>query len=1088
MARTLLPPSLDELRSPTSQASQITALKQLKNELVGHEQRKQLVVQHGVVPELVRILDTSGKREGKRRTKEGGVSIVDGPALDEKPEDSNWSGEEELRLQATLVVGSLAHGGLAYITPLIAGGIVPPLLSALSYTDIASKTMLWTLRSLLVMAEALAADMQSLAQSSTNTFAEQLFVRPVVDSLADILSDKSSSPVAEERICLVAQLIKHSCKAPQHQALLVKAGILDLLAARLAAIAVAIGYGPTSDASSDLPHPLQPSKLVFLLDAIAAIIQGSSYRCARFLYAPSVLAVFPLFDNQNSSSEQFFAKLRDEAAAEAQTQSPLELLLPQLHALQTKSELSFSRSFPSLSPPAGEFSRTPFFPNSGNLNPHSGKTISVDEFGSPLIAWLIHLARTMNGSDRLSAAWLLTLLIRALDRHALDIWNDPSRNRDRTLALLVAPLIVKMIDEAMADSKALSGLTPAQQLSVRRTKELAPLSLAMLIEDNLPLQRAAVDAGAIKILSQILKKTFDPVTVTSKSMWSPIPRSSQTMESTMDSPSCEIGKPGLLPEAIHAFKCRAAAMEALSAIAQKEDTYRKSIIDQGIVTCVVDSLVPQTDGPSLDGAVRPPSNDKEGNPVSVIVAACNLSRALSRSVNVLRTSLIDGGIAKPIFNLLTHPNMEVQLAATDVVCNLVLTFSPMRDDLMRSGVMNVLCEHAHSAEPRMQIISLWALKHLMDNASNDVKISCLEELGTGWLIQKIGGDLRDTGARVTTPIGMGTPNAAGEQVDLLNAEEPTMELDGDSIMSDYEDPEAMADSLDSLSLPRYSRRTPPPRHHNRLKAIKNAEQSASARSYKNDIRIQEQALDFIRNTITNTGPGIESAQIIDHILHTLNRDRLFEILISKLKPRSSGPTLSTPITPHGKRPTLTTPASSAYSNQNTSSNNPPPHHQSSAISAQFAREATYTYTYPPEILKSSLMVLLSIANGTPHHRTLLLDAPNLVTSILPLFAHPAREIRVTCCWLVLNLTWIENGGDAIPARERAMFLRRAGVEERVRCLMLDQDRDVMERAKAAGESFVKLCGSLGGDDGEGGGRDGLGMYGGHRRDGRGMRV
>ena len=117
MARSTIPPALLELRSPTSPSAQVEALRDLKNEIVGHDQRKELAVRHGVVAPLARILRAEARRGGKRRAR-GGVangsavaaaaagSSAGGPEKRER----EWGCEEEMRLQATLVVGSLALG------------------------------------------------------------------------------------------------------------------------------------------------------------------------------------------------------------------------------------------------------------------------------------------------------------------------------------------------------------------------------------------------------------------------------------------------------------------------------------------------------------------------------------------------------------------------------------------------------------------------------------------------------------------------------------------------------------------------------------------------------------------------------------------------------------------------------------------------------------------------------------------------------------------------------------------------------------------------------------------------------------------
>ena len=40
---------------------------------------------------------------------------------------------------------------------------------------------------------------------------------------------------------------------------------------------------------------------------------------------------------------------------------------------------------------------------------------------------------------------------------------------------------------------------------------------------------------------------------------------------------------------------------------------------------------------------------------------------------------MDAGLPAPLFALLKSQDLEIQIAATGVLCNLVLKFSPMRD-------------------------------------------------------------------------------------------------------------------------------------------------------------------------------------------------------------------------------------------------------------------------------------------------------------------------------------------------------------------------------------------------------------------------
>lgn len=113
MGRSTIPSALAELSNPTCAEAQVVALRNLKNEIVGHEQRKELAITHGVVRPLVELLKEGARRGGKRRhsngtTQEGSNGSVLSSRL--RQEHDEWAREDELRFQATLVVGSLANG------------------------------------------------------------------------------------------------------------------------------------------------------------------------------------------------------------------------------------------------------------------------------------------------------------------------------------------------------------------------------------------------------------------------------------------------------------------------------------------------------------------------------------------------------------------------------------------------------------------------------------------------------------------------------------------------------------------------------------------------------------------------------------------------------------------------------------------------------------------------------------------------------------------------------------------------------------------------------------------------------------------
>jgi hypothetical protein len=109
MGRSTIPPALNELANPSTPEAQLTALQNLKNEIVGHEQRKELAVTHGVVKPLAGLLRAEARKGGKRRR-----NVTNGHSSglfsDSRKGVEEWSTEDELRFQATLVVGSLANG------------------------------------------------------------------------------------------------------------------------------------------------------------------------------------------------------------------------------------------------------------------------------------------------------------------------------------------------------------------------------------------------------------------------------------------------------------------------------------------------------------------------------------------------------------------------------------------------------------------------------------------------------------------------------------------------------------------------------------------------------------------------------------------------------------------------------------------------------------------------------------------------------------------------------------------------------------------------------------------------------------------
>ncbi|KAF2200261.1 ARM repeat-containing protein [Delitschia confertaspora ATCC 74209] len=1036
MGRTPISPAIVELINPNSTPDQqVQALRDLKNEIVGHEQRKELAVRQGVVRPLVEILRAEGRRGGKRKT-----GVINGSGSFAVAETAQaWDITDEMRYQATLVVGSLALGGPAFAAPLLAANVLPPLLEALSPNEVSLKLIIPTLRSLLLVVDATSMEKPvwtdstdgPLRKSPTTVVAQHIYTLPVMENLAEILRQASPSPTVQLAQSLVMQLISKTCYADNQQEMLLEAGILNTLATKLSAIALEDAQYLRLEPRTPSPDAMDASYLGDILEAISVIIKDSNYRTARFLYSPSIRALFPSRkDNQTGTYE--------EGNNSAQG-APWEKLIPRLHCGQYRSD-PYSKTFPPLGTLQSQGDRSTRLPGMDYLQQRP-QNVAVEEYETSLVSWLIHIARKSRGPSRLATCWLLGVLKTFSDAYPSD---DPStRVREKYFSYLVVPLVMKMIEDVDPTSQAAlnSVSSPTQYQENRLILETAPLVLAELIKGDEKAQLAAVNGKIIPVLCNILKKSFDPVLTNSKPLWAPKPASATPLDPNVDPVSSTMGKPGLGLDLFHALKYRLSALKAIAAIADSQDAIRKQFFENGTFTCIHDSLIPIYEGSGDLTA-------KTGNPPPVLIAACEAVRSLSRSVSNLRTSLIDNGIAKPISALLVHPNVEVQIAATSVLTNLVLDFSPMRDQIISLGAVKNLCDHCHSANYTLRLESLWALKHMCMNAGYDVKMKILEELGVGWLVQVLSGEPRDISTimqsktQLSTPIGMGTPNAAGEQVDILNAvDDPRMDVDEES-SSEEDEHMTGGDNMGSF---RHRELRPPPKINpqTRLKQLKDLEQDMHLKAVEEDLRIQEQALDLIRNWIYDTkNPG----QLIDHLLNAFDQTRFFELIDSKLRPRAS----------------VSTPFPEIWDSVHYQSSNPHPHpafahtqhpQRTSSFQCQaHAREFIY---------HAALNILLHIANGHASHRSLLLSQTQLMNHVLPMFTHPNREIRLACAYMMSNLTFVEDQDDKPSAEERAVLLRGLGFEDAIKGLAKDADQDVKERGKMALDNIRGLLDNTG---------------------------
>lgn len=102
MTRAAAPPILAQLHSSDSVSEQVAVLRLLKNDLIGHDQRKEAYVLGGILPALSQVLGACWP--GKAAAAESNGAALGQSGFFQSPE------ETEACLQAILIVGSLAQG------------------------------------------------------------------------------------------------------------------------------------------------------------------------------------------------------------------------------------------------------------------------------------------------------------------------------------------------------------------------------------------------------------------------------------------------------------------------------------------------------------------------------------------------------------------------------------------------------------------------------------------------------------------------------------------------------------------------------------------------------------------------------------------------------------------------------------------------------------------------------------------------------------------------------------------------------------------------------------------------------------------
>lgn len=294
---------------------------------------------------------------------------------------------------------------------------------------------------------------------------------------------------------------------------------------------------------------------------------------------------------------------------------------------------------------------------------------------------------------------------------------------------------------------------------------------------------------------------------------------------------------------------------------------------------------------------------------------------------------------------------------------------------------------------------MWALKHLVWAVENEIKKQCLEELESGWLVQLICADTED---------------------DALHARAQSRHQDADE--DEDMDAETYDDDARSWLWPAMYR-MPCPAHfaslrsqsprmqkaEKKLLALRDAEVNPTRKARNDDLAIQEQAINFIRNLMGQPTTG-NIADMVNYVFDEIGQEKLFEILAAKLRVRVLHP-----------------------------------------FARRYSTGRDTRVLYPQaKVIEAVIFVLVHIAASIPQHRQLVIAQRDLLKLLEQHFNSKDSGVRGALCHLLTNLVWQDDSADAAACGQRAQELRKLGFLARLEALeQEDVELDVRERARAA---------------------------------------
>lgn len=320
---------------------------------------------------------------------------------------------------------------------------------------------------------------------------------------------------------------------------------------------------------------------------------------------------------------------------------------------------------------------------------------------SKSIGSIFKLLRDCRPSMRLLASTCLTNLFRA---------GTIPQSFSSEIHLVVLPTLINLFSENSASRTAFGSNWPTIQ-------EKAPLVFACLVGESEELQKVAMESDAIHRLVAIIMDTAKAQQIKDLSKTQKLgsaKKGQNTLVKRKASTDLQIDISALNISGSIAEKVTESALLGIAAVCSLKEECRKQVNEAKLLPFIVSALAHKNAG--------------------IRAAACQCTRSLSRSVKNLRTTLIDAGIATPLFNLLSDESIHVQIMASATFCNIVLDFSPMKKTVVENGGIEKLVGLVNSSDQNLRLNSVWGLKNLLYFAESAIKVRVMKELTWSTLV------------------------------------------------------------------------------------------------------------------------------------------------------------------------------------------------------------------------------------------------------------------------------------------------------------------------------------------------------------------